>query len=271
MPAPRLAQQIDIWQGDGRYTFTREDIAQALGRWTTSTRDTLRRLQQEHRLVRPRTGFYAIVPPEYRRVGTPPPTWYIDQLMQYLEQPYYVGLLSAAATYGAAHHQPQELQVVTDRPTRVLQTGPARVRFIMNRHVVEVPIQTVNTPTGTMRVATPAATAFDLVIYLRHVGGIGNVASVLRTLAPRIDAGELGRLAKRHTPAAVRRLGYLLEAAGATRHADLLASYRVPGAGRAVLPLHPGAGSGEDAGGSVLIDDRWGIRVNTDPTPEEDA
>lgn len=38
--------------------------------------------------------------------------------MKFLGQPYYVGLLSAAALHGAAHHQPQEFQVVTNKQFR---------------------------------------------------------------------------------------------------------------------------------------------------------
>jgi hypothetical protein len=49
-------------------------------------------------------------PLEYREAGGPPASWFIDDLMRFLGQPYYVGLLSAAAIHGAAHQQPMVFQ-----------------------------------------------------------------------------------------------------------------------------------------------------------------
>jgi hypothetical protein len=54
----------------------------------------LRRLKQQGRVVSPRRGFYVVVPPEYRAAGSLPASWFIDDLMRYLDQPYYVGLLA---------------------------------------------------------------------------------------------------------------------------------------------------------------------------------
>ena len=62
----------------------------------------LRRLKQRGRIASPRRGFYVLVPPEYREAGCQPASWLIDDLMRFVEQPYYVGLLSAAAIHGAA-------------------------------------------------------------------------------------------------------------------------------------------------------------------------
>lgn len=77
----------------------------------------------------PRREFYVVVPPEYRATGSPPASWFIDELMRHLEQPYYVGLLSAAAIHGASHQQPMTFQVVTSRSTREMRTGKVIIRF----------------------------------------------------------------------------------------------------------------------------------------------
>jgi len=79
------------------------------------------RLAKKNRIVRIRSGFFVIVPLEYRAAGVLPAEWFIADLMNYLEQPYYVGVLSAAALYGAAHQQPQQFQVVTTAPQRGIQ------------------------------------------------------------------------------------------------------------------------------------------------------
>ena len=61
-------------------------------------------------------GFYVIVPVQYRLKGVVPPPYYINELMAYLKRLYYVGLLSAAAVYGAVHQRPMETQVMTIPP-----------------------------------------------------------------------------------------------------------------------------------------------------------
>jgi predicted transcriptional regulator of viral defense system len=61
-------------------------------------------------------GFYVIIPPDYSKQGIIPPYLYIDDLMKSLDTPCYVGLLSAAALYGAAHQQPTVYTVITQSP-----------------------------------------------------------------------------------------------------------------------------------------------------------
>ena len=46
-----------------------------------------------------------IIPPQYALKGNIPPSYYIDQLMEVLEKPYYVCLLTAAAMHGATHQR----------------------------------------------------------------------------------------------------------------------------------------------------------------------
>jgi len=120
-----------------------------------------------------------VVPIEYREAGCPPATWFIDDLMQHLGQPYYVGLLSAAEIHGAAHQQPM---VFTDRPTRPARAGRVLITFHMSRSVRAVPVVETSTETGTMRVSSPETTAFDLVRFARSAGHLGNVAKMLGEL-----------------------------------------------------------------------------------------
>jgi len=44
----------------------------------------------------PYRGFYVIVSPEYRSLGCRPAEQFIPDLMEYLGEVYYAGLLSAA-------------------------------------------------------------------------------------------------------------------------------------------------------------------------------
>jgi len=223
-----VGEWLDRWQSLGRYTFTRADVEREFGEWT-NVRRILNRLQREHRVVLVKNGFYVIVPPEYRQQGAPPASWFVDSLMDYLGQPYYVGLLTAAAVHGASHHRPQKFQVVTHRYIREIEAGRVRVECIQNADLDQTPTQEKRTETGYMRVSTPEGTALDLVRYPDRVGGMGNVATVLTELAEVLDTGKLvealraGDLAV--SPVYLQRLGYLLEQAGRETVTDPLARY----------------------------------------------
>ena len=104
----KLADLVDSLQSQGRYVFTAADARKNLALSDGALHASARRLYAKRRLVAPRRGFFVIVPVEYSSAGAPPPDWFIDDLMAFVEQPYYVGLLSAAALHGAAHHQAQE-------------------------------------------------------------------------------------------------------------------------------------------------------------------
>lgn len=221
-----LSELVDSYQATGRYVLTREQALSALGVSDEALKKAVRRLVTKRRLAVPRRGFFVIVPVEYREAGAPPPSWFIDDLMEFLGQPYYVGLLSAAALHGAAHQQPQEFQVVTNKQVRGMAAGRARVRFFQKVHLERAPTVEMSTETGTMLVATPEATALDLLRYLEGSGHLGNVATVLAELAEKMDADRLVQVAKTESklPAA-QRLGHLLEQVGARDTASSLAAW----------------------------------------------
>jgi predicted transcriptional regulator of viral defense system len=135
--------------------------------------------------------------------------------MHTLRIPYYAGLLTAAQYHGAAHQRPQQFQVFLAKRRLSIDCGKVRVAFRVRKRLVEVPVQTVNTPRGALRISTPEATAIDLVGYQQHVGGLNAVATVLSELAEQIDLPW------------AQRLGYLLERVGAgDTSADLKAFVR---------------------------------------------
>lgn len=213
---------VDRLQATGTYTFSVADVHSALPASEIALDNAIRRLDKTGRIVTPRRGFYVIVPTEYRAAGSPPPSWFIDDLMRFLGQPYYVGLLSAAAIHGASHQQPMEFQVVTDRPTRRGLAGRARIQFHMSSSIAETPAAKVQTETGTMLVSTPESTALDLVRFSAACGGWSNVATVLQELAERIQPDALQAVAQLRKTPEIQRLGYLLDRAGEPRLADPL-------------------------------------------------
>jgi len=252
---PTLQHWVEELQSRGRYTFTREEVEASTGRSFVAAQTALRRLKQQGRIACPRRGFYVVVPPEYWATGSPPASWFVDALMRDLGLPYYVGLLSAAAIHGAAHQQPMVFQVVTSRSTRPMRAGKVRLRFHKSGSVGAVPVVEVQTETGTMRVASPEATAFDLVRYPTGAGSLGNAATVLLELAERLDARALLSLTSLVRVPDVQRLGYLLEAVGEADLASPLAEWLRHQHPRPV-PLRPGRTAG------VTLDGRWQVRPN---------
>jgi len=217
-----LSAFADDLQATGSYAFTDADVGKAFATSQIARANALRRLKKSGRIVAPWRGFYVVVPTEYRNAGSPPPSWFVDDLMHFLDQPYYVGLLSAAALHGASHQQPMIFQVVTDRPTRSGTAGRARIEFHMSSFVAGTPTVQLQTETGTMRVSTPESTAFDLVRFSTACGGWSNVATVLFELAERLEPKALCALAGHRKTPEVQRLGYLLDRAGQPRLADPL-------------------------------------------------
>jgi predicted transcriptional regulator of viral defense system len=254
-----LADLVDSSQASGRYVLTREQALATLGGSDEALKKAVRRLVKKRRLAVPRRGFYVIVPVEYRQAGAPPPSWFIDELMKSHAQPYYVGLLSAAALHGAAHQQPQEFQVVTNAQLRPAVAGRSRIRFLRKRHIERTPTMAVQTETGAMKVSTPEATALDLIRYLQAAGHLGNVATVLAELTERLDARRLTDVAKAEGElSSAQRLGYLLEHIGAGEVAAELGEWVAAERPRfvALRPGYPSRRAPKDARWRVLVNER---------------
>ena len=104
---------IDEQRANGKYSFTTENLHNQLDVSENALKKSLQRLKRQGDIVMIRRGFYVIVPPEYKAKGIIPTGLYINDLMKFLNRDYYVGLLNAAAYYGAAHQQPQNYSVIT--------------------------------------------------------------------------------------------------------------------------------------------------------------
>ncbi|MBI5139579.1 type IV toxin-antitoxin system AbiEi family antitoxin [Candidatus Nomurabacteria bacterium] len=204
-------------QARGRYTFTKEETIAALHISDNAFHKAAHRLVQEKRIMRIVNKFYAVIPFEYQLSKGMPPTHYIDSLMKFRQQPYYVAVLSAAALHGAAHQSPQELQVVTSRPLPTIRAGRARIHFLTKGKFAETLKQALKTPTGYIQVSTPEATALDLLRYPRVAGGLNNIATVLTELSEVINPKKLAQIAIHCETSYIQRLGYLLDWVGAKK------------------------------------------------------
>jgi len=251
-----IARWVDRVQASGQYTFTREQLEDFAGRTTIAIDNALRRLKKAGRVQCPRRGFFVIVPIEYRAAGCPPPSWFVADFARFLGQPYYVGILSAAALHGASHQQPMAFQVVTDRPTRAASAGRTRIEFHQSRSLEGTPTMDMQTETGTMRVATPEATAFDLVRYQVGAGYLDNAVTVLDELVERMQPEALAKCARAQPLPDAQRVGYLLQELGQEELAESLFQAIVGQRIRTIL-LAP-----RRARGRRKADPRWGVIPN---------
>jgi len=236
-----LSEYINTLQTKGRYTFTGEEALATLRITPDAFKLAALRLIKKKNLVRLKHGFYLIVPTEYQEIGAPPVAWFIDYLMKYNQQPYYVGLLSAAALHGAAHQQPQTFQVVTDKPIRPMQIGRGRIEFFTKKQINPSNYQLIKTPTGYMSVSTPEVTAFDLVRYAKSVGHLNLVATVLSELQEKFDAARFSTLLQSENleVPCVQRLGYLLQLVEADKKIIRLLQQWIKNQRPRFVPLRP--------------------------------
>lgn len=142
----------------GQYHFASSEFRSALGVSEAAARQALRRLKAKGEIASPARGFYVVLPPEYRRLGCLPADQFIPALMERRGARYYVGLLSAAQYYGAAHHRPQEFQVVLERNRPAIACGSVKVAFISRKNLAAVPVEHFNNPRGSIMVSSVEAT-----------------------------------------------------------------------------------------------------------------
>ena len=94
----------------------------------------------------------------------------------------------------------------------------------MSRVLKRTPVVEMPSDTGTIRVASLEAMAFDLVRYPAAAGYWSNVATVLGEMAERMQPEALDLCAAHQATPDVQRLGYLLEDIDRQDLADRLAT-----------------------------------------------
>lgn len=259
-----LLNWIESLQAQGKYTFSYEQACtQFKNVSNTAITLALNRLSRKNKVISVFKGFYAIIPPEYSIKGMIPPLLFIDPLMKYINKPYYVGLLSAAALHGAAHQRPQEFFVINQLPAlRATIKKGIKINYIGRINVPENFLEQRKTEAGYVKVSNPELTALDLLRYEKYIGGINRAATVINELAdvmkPENFNNELVSFAQ---IASLQRLGFILEKiVGKEFLADKLYS-EISGKYKEWkrMPLKAGK---SDKGFSS--DSKWKIAVNTE-------
>lgn len=230
---------IDQLTGQGSTAFTIGQMQDDLGISNKAARRMLERLLYNKEVATPAKGYYLILTPEFRKLGCLPPNYFIDDLMSHWHKTYYVGLLSAAMFHGAAHQQPQNVQIMLPATRPDIICGKVVIQFIQNAACHKTPVESLKTPTGALSVSTVEATAMDLVRFMRQSAGINRVATVIHELGEKLDKEKLLELTILFKESAwVQRLGYLLEILGYENTAELLLTHLKTTKSR-MIPLVP--------------------------------
>lgn len=265
---PKARQYIESLAAAGRYHFGSDEAQAALRVSAAAAKVAVNRLARQGLIASPARGFYIIVPPEYRSLRCLPAEQFIPALMKRVSLRYYAGLLTAAQYHGAAHQRPQEFQVFLEKRRRRIACGKVRVAFMIRKRLPEVPVQSLNTPRGTLLVSTPEATAVDLVAYQHQAGGLDRVATVLSELAERIDPKKLAAAAATAAVPCAQRLGYLLERVGAGEKVAPLKEY-VRERAHESAPLLPNAPKQSGARRqNAQRNEEWKLYINAEVKPE---
>lgn len=204
---------IDELRADGKYSFTIDILRERFSLSDEALKKSLQRLKKQNVVAMVRKEFYVIVPPEYRANGIIPTSFYVNDLMKFLNRDYYVGLLNAAALHGSGHQQPQSFSIITEGvPLRKIHNNKVNINFSIKKTWNKQDIIKKKVDTGYINISSPELTALDLVNYYDEVGGFNRVATVLAELCETIEDKKLLESAKQYDQVVVvQRLGYLLE------------------------------------------------------------
>jgi predicted transcriptional regulator of viral defense system len=198
----------------GRYAFSLGEVRNKFEQSDEAIKKALKRLKAKGEIALVRNEFYVIVTPEYRSKGILPPSFFVADLMKFLNREYYVELLNAAAYYGDAHQQPQSFSVITTKPSlRDITKDNLKINFfIVKKDWSEVHTIKRKVDTGYINVSSPELTALDFVYYYEQSGVLNRVATVLEELSETIKIDKLVETASRYLPVtAVQRLGFLYD------------------------------------------------------------
>jgi predicted transcriptional regulator of viral defense system len=212
---PHLSQVLNTFERSGKLNISIKDMRAALPEVSDEgLSKALYRQQQQGRLARLSrgSGHWLIVPLQHATSGAPPLEIWLDWYMsKTLDVPYYVGLLSAAESYGASPYAVMVTQVMVAEKRRPISVGRHELQFHTRINIEKMPTQWHETPDGRFKVSTPELTVLDIIQREAMLGGMARVQSVLRGLWARCTrAGFRQTLDAVQSVPSAQRLGALM-------------------------------------------------------------
>lgn len=249
---------INDLKSNGKYSFRNEDLCNVLSKSQKNINKDLDRLKRKGEVYNVRRGFYIIIPDQYRNMGFVPVELFIDDLMKFIGNKYYVGLYSAAMFHGAAHQQPQEFYIISESPNiRDVKKDKLIINFSEKKNFPEYGVEKKKTDTGFLKVSGKELTFLDLIYYEKSIGGFNRIISVLIELAEEMKVGLFRKALKNKFPNSVcQRAGYILEnVIEEYEFADLVKEHLTNKKLRKTLLNPSGKRSGQ-------IDQKWKVQIN---------
>ncbi|MFT3777741.1 MAG: type IV toxin-antitoxin system AbiEi family antitoxin [Ottowia sp.] len=210
-----LSDVLNACERMGKLNVRGEELRTKLpGASPEALRKALYRQQRAGRLVRLSRGsdHWLIVPLQHASTGSPPlETWLDPWLRKTLGTPYYVGLLSAAETYGASPYAVMVTQVMVENNRRPVTVGRHELVFHACSRIEAMPTRWHESADGRFKVSTPELTTLDLIQRESMLGGMVRVREVLRALWPHCTPqGLILALDAMQSVPVAQRLGALL-------------------------------------------------------------
>ena len=254
----RTADYIKQLRSNGRYAFTEDDLYKSVIKPKKNIRKDIDRLREKGVIKNIRRGFYTIIPDEYSNMGILPVELYVHDLMKYLHKKYYVGLFSAAMLHGAAHQQPQEYYIVTASPKlRSVKKEKLIINFSEKSKFPAYGIEEKKTSTGYLKLSNKELTFFDLVYYVKNLGGMNRIITILDELREEIKISNFKQVLKNDFPNTVyQRAGYILDHIFHEEKLSGIIENKLSREKIRVTLLNP---SGKNLG---VVDNKWQVQVN---------
>lgn len=198
----------------GKSCFSREDVMAAFPSLTARSINTsLAHFAKVRLIERLHRGFYCVVPSQYALSECIHPYYYIDDLMAWLNRPYYLSLLSAASLWGASHQKVMTTQVMTQLPQlNVSSNRSSPVDWFYRKTIPSEFVLAKNGENGKLLYSNAELTAVDLIRYVDRAGGFSFVSTVLAELKEETDfSNAASGVFRTACIADIQRLGYVYD------------------------------------------------------------
>lgn len=202
---------IEELEAEGKRTFT---IEEAMERFNLERKNALAvagNLKRAKRIISLTEGLYALWHPSERKWGIHPIP-IVDAMMRYRKCPYYVGLLSAADHYGAAHHKPQVLQIIIPKQIKFRRAKELAISFHVFFKFPQEGLVFMNVQGERMMFSSPERTVLDLLYFESACGGFKNICLVIRDMSSKLRPEYLNKVIDKYPySSSIQKLGYMLE------------------------------------------------------------
>lgn len=201
---------INHLRANGRYAFSWEELNYAFPQSEKALKQSLYRLKTKGMIASIRSGFYAIIPPEYATMKMIPAELFIDDMMRVLGRNYYMGLFSAASLQGASHHAVMKYHIIIEPPAlRQINNEQLSILFFVKKNWPEHLVEQRKTDAGYINISTSELTVLDLLSYGNF--SINRVATIIKELSETIKINRLKKAVRVAQTATIQRLGYILD------------------------------------------------------------